>query len=523
VTRISLSVRRNALALSVLAAIAAMASIPVACSSSGNALPPAGPMDSGAGTPDAPATASPSLPEVPCTDSIASIYADPGDVSAQPKGAILKCAHDADLTAAELLTAAQTDAGLVPYVGRGFTSGAHVYRVLYRTERGDPAGTPGYSSGLVLLPDTPRATQLPVLVVSHLSFGQGPKCAASVRDPASSYVYAAFLQLLYPYVGLGYAVIAPDLAGYANYEGAKNPPSAYAEVEDVGKSTLDGARALRKIIPHGLTPQIVLVGHSQGGQTTISAMSLFDSYGADGQLAAAAVFAPLWWSQRSFVALFDLPSNYAFDASAGGAVSIWIHYTTAELLDGQGHGVDLFKPDAQAGIKSFVDNDCWAASWPDLYKLGNSANDVFDPTYVQSMGTAALAGSCQPGDTRCATWLARLTADYPHLTGTAVTTPLLVWYANNDQTITPDLAACTFDRLSADHANYNVCYDSDPIGHAGILGAHSGYVADWIAAKTLGGQAPAACPGLSENDAGVPKIPMNDGGFWACNPLIPMQ
>jgi pimeloyl-ACP methyl ester carboxylesterase len=483
-------------------------------------------VDSGAASPDAPdalAAATPSQPEIPCADTIDSIYADPGDVSAQPKGAILKCAHDQDMTAADLLAAAQTDAGLVSYTGRPFTSGAHVYRVLYRTERGDTAKTPGYSSALVMLPDAPRGAHLPVLVVSHLSFGQAPKCAPSLHDPASAYVYGAFQQLLFPFVGLGYAVIAPDLAGYANFGGANNAPSAYANVEDVGKSTLDGARALRKIIPSSLTQQIVLVGHSQGGQTTISAMALFDSYGADGTLAAAAVYAPLWWSQRSFVALFELPMDYPFDASAGGAVSIWIHYTTGELLDGPGHGVDLFTPDAQAGVKNFVDNDCWAKGWPDLTKLGNSANDVFDPTYVQSMGTAALTGTCAAGDTRCATWLARLTADYPHLQGTAITTPLLVWYADNDQTITPDLAACTFDRLAADKANFNVCYASEPIGHAGLLGAKSEYVADWIAAQTLDAQAPAACPGLSKDEAGVPQIPMGDGGFWACNPLIPMQ
>jgi pimeloyl-ACP methyl ester carboxylesterase len=335
-------------------------------------------------------------------------------------------------------------------------------------------------------------------------------------------VYGGFQQLLYPFVGLGYAVIAPDLAGYANFGAAGNPPSAYAEVEDVGKSTLDGARALRKIIPSSLTQQIALVGHSQGGQTTLAAMTLFDSYGADGVLSAAAVLAPLWWSQRSFVALFDLPTTYPFDASAGGAVSIWIHYTTAELLDGPGHGVDLFTPDAQAGIKSFVDDDCWAKSWPDLLKLGSSANDVFDPQYVQSMGTAALSGSCQAGDARCATWLARLTADYPHLQGSAVKVPLLVWYANNDRTITPDLAACTFDRLAADHANFDVCYASEPIGHAGLLGAKSEYVSDWIAAQTLDAQAP-TCSSLARDDAGVPQIPMDGGGFWVCNPLIPMQ
>jgi pimeloyl-ACP methyl ester carboxylesterase len=468
-------------------------------------------------------------PEIACSDSIASVYADPGDVSAQPKGFILKCAHDSDIPASALLAAAQTDAGLVPYAGRAFTSGARVYRVLYRTERGDTNGTPGYSSALVFLPDTPRAAQLPVLVVSHASFGQGPRCAPSLHDPASAFVFGGFEQLVYPFVGLGFAVIAPDLAGYANYGGAHNAPSAYAEVEDVGKSTLDGARALRRIIPSSVTQQVVLVGHSQGGQTTLAAMSIADSYGADGVISAAAVYSPLWWSERSFVAIFLEPTKYPFaggasDAgSAAGPVSIWLHYTAGELLDGPGHGIDVFAPDAQAGIKSFVDNDCWSAQYPDLLKLGASANDVFDPKYVSSMALASQTGTCTPGDTTCAKWLPRLTADYPHLQGSARAIPLLVWYANDDTTITPDTAECIFERLTGDKANYTACYDSDPVGHAGILGAKSEYVADWIAAQTLDAAAPQPCTVLPQDDAGVPQIPNGAGGTWACNPLIPKQ
>ena len=194
------------------------------------------------------------LPEGnPCTDSISAIYADPGDVSAQPKGAILKCAHDQDLTADELLAAAKApgDAGETGYTGRAFTSGAHIYRVLYRTERGDQTldGTPGYSSALVLLPDTPRAPRSPVVVASHGSRGQGPQCAASMLAPAAADVNGDFIHQVYPLVGFGYAVIAPDLAGYANFGAAGNPPSAYADTADVGKSTLDGARALRQLVP----------------------------------------------------------------------------------------------------------------------------------------------------------------------------------------------------------------------------------------------------------------------------------
>src|SRR5438552_2629164 len=82
-----------------------------------------------------------------------------------------------------------------------------------------------YSSSPVLIPDTPRASLLPVVVASHGSRGQAGKCAPSKNDPAGSYVEPDFVHQVYPLVGAGYAVIAPDLAGYANYGAANNPPS----------------------------------------------------------------------------------------------------------------------------------------------------------------------------------------------------------------------------------------------------------------------------------------------------------
>src|SRR5438045_402319 len=82
--------------------------------------------------------------EIACTDSIASIYADPGALPAD-KGAIIHCAKDKDITANEIQALLTSEGTTI----RPVTSGAHVYRILYRTERGDAANTPGYSSGLL--------------------------------------------------------------------------------------------------------------------------------------------------------------------------------------------------------------------------------------------------------------------------------------------------------------------------------------------------------------------------------------
>ncbi len=52
-------------------------------------------------------------------------------------------------------------------------------------------------------------------------------------------------------VAAGFAVIAPDLAGYANFGAAGNPPSAYASAADVGVAVA-GAYAYVANEGHGL-------------------------------------------------------------------------------------------------------------------------------------------------------------------------------------------------------------------------------------------------------------------------------
>src|SRR5262249_40133408 len=156
----------------------------------------------------------------------------------------------------------------------------------------------------------------------------------------------------------GYAVIAPDTAGYANHGNVPLP--GFLVANDEAKSALDGAKALRKLIPSSLTNQVVLVGHSQGGHTVLSALALSNTYDAGAPIGAAAVYAPIWLSLRSFGALASLGSAYPFSqAPSINAFDIWHIYTSAELHFGPGHGVDPFIPAKQAAVKDFVENTCY--------------------------------------------------------------------------------------------------------------------------------------------------------------------
>lgn len=434
-------------------------------------------------------------PATPCADALAAIYGDPGPLTSDPaqRGAILKCSKDATLDVA----AVQAKLATVGYKGRAVTSGARVYRVTYRTERGDTAGTPAVSSAIVYVPTKPAASKLPTVIAARGSRGQAADCAVSKLDAAGS-VNDDFYRLAYPLVGHGFAVIAPDLAGYANYGAPGNPPSVYAGAADVGKSTLDGGRALKKLFP-ALDDKVVLVGHSQGGHSALASLALSATYGTSGPIAGVAVYAPLWFSQRSWgAALLASESGKAgreIGSSSIPAVVAWYHYTHAELLDGPGEGKKLFAAGKQDAVKEWVDSACWA-NYDKLKPLGKETLDLFDPNFAASVRlvAAGLAPQCPDADAVCKKWNARYVEDRPRLTGTAAQVPILMLYGGKDTTIPPDRMRCGLDRLKEDQTKLTVCFEPER-DHASILSERADYVADWVASVTTGGAAPAACPG----------------------------
>ena len=103
------------------------------------------------------------LPSNPCSDAAQTLYGPPGTLP-ESKGAIIKCAFDEEVSATDL----EARARAVGYEGAAFTSGARIYRILYRTERPtQPQPIPGYSVAMVYIPTTPRAAKLPVIAVGH--------------------------------------------------------------------------------------------------------------------------------------------------------------------------------------------------------------------------------------------------------------------------------------------------------------------------------------------------------------------
>ncbi len=436
--------------------------------------------------------------EIACADDVAAIYADPGALTA-PKGTVLHCAKDNAIPKADLEARARAADG---YAGPAFTSGAKVFRVLYRTERGN--GRPGAGAALVFVPDTPRARSLPVIVASRGSRGQAAKCAPSLQDPAGDYVRSDFEHQVFPLVGAGYVVIAPDLAGYANFGATGNPPSGYADVPDVGRSTLDAARALKSMFKTTLADRVVLVGHSQGGATALGALATAESYGFEMDIAGVAVYAPLWLPGRTNQAI--LYSDPKVSEGAIPKVSLWYMYTKAELYDGPGQGALLFKPEVRDGIAKFVNDTCWSASYPDLEKLGTKLSDLYDAAFLKSVATI---DACK--DETCNKWLPRFRADRPTMTGKALNVPIVTFYGSKDTTLEPSYMACALKKLSEDGTKNRVCVGQDQT-HASIVARNAAYVNDWIANLTLSGAAPAGCAESALND--------ENGQSVSCNILV---
>lgn len=484
----------------------------VACSSDDGGTPPASTTTDAGSDADVP---DPAL-AIACTDASDAIY---GPWSALPdeKGAILKCAKDAPIAKADL----EVKAKAAGYVGAPFTSGAKVYRILFRTERGSTPVLAGASSALVYLPDTPRAEKAPLVVFGHGSRGQAAKCAPSKFTPEGEYVRDDFEANVLPLVGAGYPVIAPDWAGYANYGAEGNPPSGYAASEDVAKSMLDATRAFRKLAPSIVSDDVIVTGHSQGGHTALSTLAFAESYGMAGTLKGVVVFAPLWLAQRSWGAINLLPDLYNFkDQRSANAVSIFYHYTHGELLDGPGGGLLMFQESKRAGIKKFVDESCWAADYPLLNALGTKPTDVFDPEFVAATAEPAAAGSACPSDepkkSLCEKWMARYKADRPKLTGEAAKVPVLFVYGNKDTTLAPSRMTCARDWLKTTGGNVTYCVEPEA-DHVGIVGARASWVNDWIAARTLGAPEPSPCP------KGADDIVDDTGKPATCDPVPPNE
>jgi pimeloyl-ACP methyl ester carboxylesterase len=452
---------------------------------------------------------------IPCTDMQSDIYAAPGSLSKYPDGAIVKC-YDAGAVTLDQLNKI-VNQGSPGYQGTPLTSGAHVYDILYVTQRGDLPATLGWATAAVLVPDTPRTVPLPVVAALHAMSGIAANCAPS-KTPLTKLQNAFwgldYAHMVLPLVGSGYIVVAPDFPGYAGYGQIGNSIQGYGSAQDMARSTLDSMRALVTMFGSGVmtpgvdggapTSKLVLVGDGIGANGALVAASIVhdarNPYAPDlGKVAGIALYDPLWISPRIHGSLFMGADGGSIIGNGEGTLAVWYHYTNGELMDGIGHGGDVFQDGAAPNVKAFVDKECTAFTYPELVDAGMTVDDIFDPNYAADILAAVPeGGTCDMAmdPVTCSKWLQRFDNDRPHIAG--VTAPVFVAYGGHDQILTPDWAKCAFDRFRADLLRFEVCYDSAQ-GSAGIVSTQSSFVNDWIAHQTLGGDNPSPCAAQDES------------------------
>ena len=190
----------------------------------------------------------------------------------------------------------------------GAPNGAIAWRVLYHSR--DLNGRDIGVSGIVVAPDRPApAGGWPIVSWAHPTTGAFGRCAPSHGlDPF------ALVAGLHELLRAGYVVAATDYSGM----GADGPPS-YLIGPTEGDNVLDAARAARYVRDAHAGDDLLLWGHSQGGQAVLFAAEQAPRYAPELRLRSVAAAAPaaelgrLLADHRDDVSGVTIGS-YAFDA-----------------------------------------------------------------------------------------------------------------------------------------------------------------------------------------------------------------
>ena len=190
----------------------------------------------------------------------------------------------------------------------GAPDGSVAWRVLYHSR--DLQDRDIVVSGLIVAPDgpAPRGGR-PIVSWAHPTTGAAQRCAPSAGlDPF------ALVAGLHELVHAGYVVAATDYSGM----GAAGPPS-YLIGTTEGRNVLDAARAARHLLGAGTSHDLLLWGHSQGGQAALFAGQQASRYAPGMHLRGVAVAAPAAELGRLLADHRDDASgvtigSYAFDA-----------------------------------------------------------------------------------------------------------------------------------------------------------------------------------------------------------------
>jgi hypothetical protein len=405
-----------------------------------------------------------SAPAVACSDGVPDVYQPPGGLppmSPAHRGDVVRCAPDSTLSTSDVTTALQT-AGVT---GAAVKSGVNLYRIGFRTERGN--GSEGMSSARVYLPQAPKSSPLPVIVVAHPTVGLAASCTPSM-SPTSL------------------ADLALPWAGVQGYLVNRDPPYA----------TLDAARALRKLLdPGAVSSQVLVVGYSQGGGAALSAQALARSYGADGDLVGVIVFAAEWPSRiDSFGYVNMLRDPTVLTVSTGlskATVAVLREFEYFSNSVGLWAGGEGFPSASQAATVGAINSLCEVplGGWLDAntQTVGDLIDDTLRTTFLACVDSGGV-GCTDPGKSY-----------YEFLDGNILKADpggasILYVQGLLDQIMLPaEEAACNIAKLTSDGAPPQVCVDLAAV-HTDVVKRNVVFAIQWGEAILAGTSLP-SCAG----------------------------
>jgi pimeloyl-ACP methyl ester carboxylesterase len=390
------------------------------------------------GTPAAPTTTT--APPVP--SEIAGFYQVPDPLSPAPPGAIIRTQ---ELPASD-----------------GIPARSSGYRVLYHSESID--GSDIAVSGVVLVPGKPPPRGgYRIVSWAHGTTGLAASCAPSMWNLDD-------IPYLDQFLAAGYVVTATDYQGLGT-----SGVDPYLVGQSEGQSILDAARAARDLLGTRASDDVLVFGHSQGGQAALFAGQIAPTYAPELFIAGVVAVAPVA-DVTEFVpptvgkaanplSVYTVASLYSWEKTYGGL-------TLSSLLT----------PKALA-ITTTIEDQCINTLAAEFASL--PTDRIFRPGWENEASVLALETENEPG-------LAPTIA------------PILVVQGVED-TLTPYAEASTMvkERLCRDQHD-TVDFDAvHNAGHSNVLIAAQTDALHWISARLSGkGTSRNTCPRATTSTSG---------------------
>ena len=324
-----------------------------------------------------------------------------------------------------------------------------VMRVLYHSQsiQGDDIAV----SGLIVVPDGPAPDGgRPVLSWAHGTTGIADACAPS-KDPAS-----AGMALVGPLLERGMVVAATD------YEGLGTPGRhPYLVGASEGRGVLDIVRAAQALGDRvGASDEVVIWGHSQGGQAALFANQIAPDYAPELHVVGTVAGAPP--SQLPLIAnaLKDSPFRFYLAMVAAGWQAAYPDADPADVLTPEGlKRLPIFDEACGSAV---------VAPWNDL---------PYDQLVKADPATVAP-------------WKDLLVENDP---GFAVgESPILIIHGEQDEQIPLVTSQLLMERMCA--VGQIVERKTYPGNHVGVIAPSMPDMLAWIDARLGGEQAVSGCP-----------------------------